>query len=241
MVQDIFFSETCRFADVILPAVQASKRKAPSPARSGAFSGSTRCSSRWGKPARLADHPGHRQPAGRELELSASFGDHRGDRVADAAVRRRDLRAAGRLQVAAVAGAADGTDQPLLYTQKIHLPRRQGEAASRLPWTEPTEPARRGVRSASEQRPPARAFPRRQHDLPHRGHPRESARHVRRGLARAGRRARHPKRDLGAARLALWPVRVQALVTDRVQRQGTLHADELIGKPGEPPDQQPHR
>ena len=35
--------------------------------------------------------------------------------------------------------AADGTDQPLLYTKRVQLSRRQGEPFSRSPWTEPTD------------------------------------------------------------------------------------------------------
>jgi len=47
VVQDIFFSATCRFADVVLPAAPAWKRKAPSPAPSAACKGCIGCSNRW--------------------------------------------------------------------------------------------------------------------------------------------------------------------------------------------------
>ena len=41
VVQDIFFSNTCRYADVVLPGVRAWKKKVRSPAPRGAFRGST--------------------------------------------------------------------------------------------------------------------------------------------------------------------------------------------------------
>ena len=82
-----------------------------------------------GNPAGLADHPGRRQSARRRLELPASVRGLSGDRVGDAALRRRDLRAARRISIAAVAGRGRRTeDQPLLYARAVPLPGRQGAA-----------------------------------------------------------------------------------------------------------------
>ena len=122
--------------------------------------------------------------------------------------------------------AADGTDQPLLYTEAFRVSGRQGEAVpAGVDRTD--RAARRGVRSAPEQRPSARALPRGQPDLSRRRHPREDARHVRRGLAGTGRGARHPERNVGRADLALRPGS-RAGAGDRSRaRARTLHADEL--------------
>ena len=71
VVQDIFFSATCRFADVVLPA-------SPSLEKEGTFTSTERRIQRLyqvfeplGQPARLGDHSGRRQRLGRGLELPA--------------------------------------------------------------------------------------------------------------------------------------------------------------------------
>ena len=72
VMQEIFFSETCRFADVILPA-------SPSLEKEGTFTSTERRIQRLyqgdgatgREPARLGDHSGHCQSAGRGLELSS--------------------------------------------------------------------------------------------------------------------------------------------------------------------------
>ena len=77
VVQDIFFSETCRYADVVLPG-------APALEKDGTFTSTERRIQRLyqalpelgRQPGRLEDHAGHCQPHGRQLELSASFGNH---------------------------------------------------------------------------------------------------------------------------------------------------------------------
>ena len=105
VAQDIFFSDTCRFADVVLPA-------SPSLEKEGTFTSTERRIQRLyqvleptgGKPARLANHPGHCESFGSELALRASVRDLSRNCFTDTAVRGRELRAAGRIQVPAVAG-----------------------------------------------------------------------------------------------------------------------------------------
>ena len=77
VVQDIFFSRTAQFADVVLPA-------APSLEKDGTFTNTERRIQRFYKvfepngriQARLGDHPDGREPDGGELELSTSSRDY---------------------------------------------------------------------------------------------------------------------------------------------------------------------
>ena len=104
VVQDIFFSATCRFADVVLPA-------SPSLEKEGTFTSTERRIQRLlsgvraasGQPAGLEDYAGYRQPSWRQLELRASLGDHERNGFAHADARGSELRTARRLQVPAVA------------------------------------------------------------------------------------------------------------------------------------------
>src|SRR6195256_3808758 len=101
--------------------------------------------------------------------------------------------------------------------------------------------AERAVRSASEQRPSARALPRGQLDLPREGHPRKDTGYLRGNLAGTGSRARRPERHVAVAHFALWTSSRARVGDGPCQRAGTLYADELHRKPCESPDQQPHR
>ncbi len=95
VVQEIFFSDTCRFADVILPA-------APSLEKEGTFTNTEARIQRLHQVfeplaearAGLANHSRNRQSVRGQLELRASLGNHAGDRFADPVVRRGDLREA---------------------------------------------------------------------------------------------------------------------------------------------------
>jgi predicted molibdopterin-dependent oxidoreductase YjgC len=53
VMQDIFFTNTCRFADIVLPASRASKKKGLSRAPNGEFNGSIKCWSLWQAPNRI--------------------------------------------------------------------------------------------------------------------------------------------------------------------------------------------
>ena len=172
VVQDIFFSDTCQYADVVLPA-------SPSLEKEGTFTSTER---RIQRLYQVFEPLGESRPDWQIIQdianrLGADWNYqhpseiYRGDRLADADVCRRDLRTARRIQVAAMAGGARmERDQPLLYTKQFTLPGWQGEAVPRV-LERAHRPAGRAVRSAFEQRPPARTFSRRQHDLPHRGNP----------------------------------------------------------------------
>ena len=241
VVQDIFFGETCRFADVVLPA-------APSLEKEGTFTSTERRIQRlyqvfeplhgsrpdWRILVDVANRLGaewsYEHPADVMREIAALTPMFAG-------VSYERLEGYRSLQWPV---AADGTDEPLLYTEALRLSGRQGAALSgRVDGA--ARAARRRVRSAAQQRPSARALPRGQPDVSERGHPRAHARHVRRGLTRAGSRARHSERHLGAARVAL-RAGARARARDRSRaRQGPLHADELDRESGQPTHQQQHR
>ena len=123
--------------------------------------------------------------------------------------------------------AADGTDEPLLYTQALRVSRRQGAGSSPCRGSGPTDQPNEEFDLHLNNGRLLEHF--HEGNLTYRvdGHPREDARHVRRGLAGAGRRARPPERDVGAADLALRSG-PRAGARDRSgARARALHADEL--------------
>jgi anaerobic selenocysteine-containing dehydrogenase len=140
------------------PRVRAWKKKARSPAPKGASSGSIRFSSRSKAAAGLADRSGGRESAGRRWNYG-TLRNHGRDRRAHAAVRRRKsyerLEGYKSLQWPV---AADGTDEPLLYTKRFNFP----DGKARLfpvTWRDPTEQPDAEYDLHAEQRPAARAFP----------------------------------------------------------------------------------
>ena len=205
VVQDIFFSATCKFADVVLPAC-------PSLEKEGTFTSTERRVQRlyqvfeplegsrpdWQIVQQIANR------LGASLELPASFrGDGR-NRVSYAHVRRRELSAPGRVQEPPVAGRRRWRRRAAAVYEAIQLSGRQSPIVSaRVEGS--ARAARRRVRSALEQRPAAGALPRRQPDLSQPGHQGKDAGHVRRGLAGAGGGARHSKRKPGPTDLAPRP------------------------------------
>ncbi len=104
VIQDIFFSHSCEFADVVLPAC-------PSLEKEGTFTSTERRIQRLyqvmepleGSSPGLDHYSRPREPNGRELELQSSIGNLHRNRCAYADVRGRHLRASRRIQVFAVA------------------------------------------------------------------------------------------------------------------------------------------
>ncbi|MGB6978439.1 MAG: formate dehydrogenase subunit alpha [Candidatus Acidiferrales bacterium] len=139
VVQDIFFSETCRYADVVLPG-------APSLEKDGTFTSTERriqrlyqvfeplegCRPDWRIACDIANRMGanwqyaHPSDIYREIAaLTPMF----------AGVTYERLEGYKSLQWPV---AADGADEPLLYTREFHLP---GGKAKLFPlhWNEPTD------------------------------------------------------------------------------------------------------
>jgi formate dehydrogenase major subunit len=93
VVQDIFFSTTCRFADVVLPAC-------PSLEKEGTFTSTERRIQRLPgirtatrQPPRLENYSGGRQLPRRHLDLQTSLRGHGRNRFAHSHVRGSELRA----------------------------------------------------------------------------------------------------------------------------------------------------
>ncbi len=166
VAQDIFFSKTCQYADVILPA-------SPSLEKEGTFTSTERRIQRlyqvleplegsrpdWRIIQDVANHLGanwnYAHPSEIYEEIAALT-------PLFAGVTYERLEGYKSLQWPV---AADGTDQPLLYTKEFAMPDGKAKLYP-LVHAHADRLAERGIRSASEQRPHARAFPRGQHDLP---------------------------------------------------------------------------
>ena len=82
VVQDIFMTETAKYADVVLPAASTPRRTAPSPTPSAACSG---CARPWSRPAR-------RGPTGRSSGTSAPAWATRGTTTRRRTSSRRSAR-----------------------------------------------------------------------------------------------------------------------------------------------------
>jgi len=122
VMQEIFFSETCRFADVILPA-------SPSLEKEGTFTSTER---RIQRLYRAMEPLGDSRP---DWQIIQDIANRLG-RAGVTSIRRRftrrlpadttdggrNLRAIGRLQVVAMASGRRRADQPLLYTRKFDFP-----------------------------------------------------------------------------------------------------------------------
>ncbi len=241
VVQDIFFSKTCQFADVVLPA-------SPSLEKEGTFTSTERRIQRlyqvfeplegsrpdWQIIQDVANRLGanwnyqHPSEIYREIaSLTPLF----------AGVTYERLEGYKSLQWPV---AADGTDEPLLYTKRFNFPDGKARLFP-LVLSEPTDQ------------------PNEEFDL-HLNNGR-LLEHFHEGnltYRSEGIREKTPDTfvevspELAAERgiqSGTWvqlisrygKVRVRAVVTDRVQGQGALHADELHREPGEPTHQQPHR
>ena len=177
VVQDIFFSNTCRFADVVLPG-------APEPGKGrhlhqhGAAHPAALPGVRTarGMPARLADHR-RTSPTSLGADWNYQHPSEIMDEIASltpmfAGVNYERLEGYKSLQWPV---AADGTDQPLLYTKHFAFP----DGKARLfpvSLDRPHRSAGRRIRPAPEQWAAAGALPRRQPDLSHRGNSREDCR-----------------------------------------------------------------
>jgi formate dehydrogenase major subunit len=140
VVQDIFFSTTCRFADVVLPA-------APSLEKEGTFTSTERRIQRLYQVLEPLDgcRPDWRIIQDVANALGASWHYQHPSEVMDeiasltpmfAGVRYDRLEGYKSLQWPV---AADGTDEPLLYTRRFAFP--DGKAKLHpVPWVGPTDP-----------------------------------------------------------------------------------------------------
>ena len=160
VVQNIFMTETAKYADVFLPAALYAEKD-------GTFTNTERRVQRVRKADRaagrheagLADHPGARQAHGHGLALRLSRGHLRGDPHRRPAVRRHDLRAAGHAgpAVAVPHRGPPGHDVPA--PGPVHA--RQGAAAGH-PLPAARRARRRRVPDAAHHR--AHALPLQHHD-----------------------------------------------------------------------------
>ena len=173
VAQDIFFSHTCQFADVVLPG-------APSLEKEGTFTSTER---RIQRLYQVFEPLAGSRPDWRIIQdvanrLGANWNYQHPSEIMDeiasvtpmfAGVNYERLEGFKSLQWPV---AADGTDEPLLYTEAVSLSRRQSPAVpDRL--ERAARAARRRIRSAFEQRPAAGAFSRRQPDVPRARHSRK--------------------------------------------------------------------
>ncbi len=179
VVQDIFFSKTCQFADVVLPA-------SPSLEKEGTFTSTERRIQRLYQV--LEPLPGSRpdwriiQDVANRLGAGWNYG-HPSEIYQEiaaltpifAGVTYERLEGYKSLQWPV---AADGTDQPLLYTRRFNFPDGKARLFPLVP-SEPTDPPNQ----EPEQRPASGTLPRRQSDLSQRRNPRENAGYIRRSLA----------------------------------------------------------
>ena len=202
-VQDIFFSKSAEFADVVLAA-------SPSLEKDGTFVNTERRIQRlyeamppladsrpdWRILTDLARHLGHDWGYTHPSEIMDEVAAH------DAALRRRHLRPPRRLPEPLLARRRRRHGHAAALHRRLPPARAARRASTRSTWTPPERAARRRVRPAPQHRPQPRALPRRQPDAPLGRAQRARAGHVRRGVRGARGRARHRDGRLGAARLA---------------------------------------
>jgi formate dehydrogenase major subunit len=139
VIQDCFFSETCRFADVVLPA-------SPSLEKDGTFTSTER---RIQRLYRAFEPLGESRP---DWEIIVDVANRLGAnwKYAGPAEIYKEIAALTPLMAGVTYErlegyktlqwpvAADGTDQPLLYTQKFAFPDGKAKLFP-LQWTEPTD------------------------------------------------------------------------------------------------------
>ncbi len=232
LVQDIFFSETCRYADLVLPA-------SPSLEKDGTFVTTERRIQRLYKAFEpLGDskpdweiYPAHRAKARRRrrLGLHASVRRHGGGRQASrqlfAGVTYERLEGYKTLQWPV---AKDGTDEPLLYAGETTSPSPTAKPASIRSST--SLPAKSRTQTYDLHLNNGRLLEHfEQGNLSYRvpGHQGDHARSLRRGLARARRRTRPRLRPLRPARKPVRPRPRQGPRHRSRLRQADVHAHEL--------------
>ena len=202
IVQDINFSETAMFADLVLPACASLEKE-------GTFTSTERRIQRIYK---AMDPPGESKADWEIIQLIANrMGGnwnytHPSD-VMDEVARLTplfagvSLRPPRRLQEPPVARTCRRHRLASALHREIPLPRRQGKVLPhRIHSSERRDQQR--LRSSPQQRPPARALRTGQHDLSHRGHQGDNTDQLGRGLARAGCRTRDHNRPLRSGDLA---------------------------------------
>lgn len=139
VVQDIFFTHTCQFADVILPAAPSLEKEGLSRARNDGFSDFTKSWSCYREvvlTGRIIQELANRMNAGWNYRHPSEVMDEMASLTPlYAGVSYERLEGYRSLQWPV---AEDGTDQPLLYTQQFAFP----DGMARLypiGWTVPTE------------------------------------------------------------------------------------------------------
>ena len=139
VVQDIFFTETCRFADVVLPA-------SPSLEKEGTFTSTER---RIQRLYQVFEPLGESRPDWQILQqianrLGADWSYQHPSEIYEEIARLTPLVAG--VSYERLEGykslqwpvAEDGSDQPLLYTKQFHMPDGKAKFFP-LAWTEPSE------------------------------------------------------------------------------------------------------
>jgi len=139
VVQDIFFTETCRFADVVLPAC-------PSLEKEGTFTSTER---RIQRLHQVFEPLGESRPDWRIIQeianrLGAGWNYQHPSEIYEEIARLTPLMAG--VTYERLEGykslqwpvAADGSDQPLLYTKGFHFPDSKARFYP-VPWKEPTD------------------------------------------------------------------------------------------------------
>ncbi len=238
VVQDIFFSTTCRFADVVLPAC-------PSLEKEGTFTSTER---RIQRLYRVFEPTEGSRPDWQILQqianrLGAAWNYQHPSEVMDeiaslspmfAGVNYQRLEGYKSLQWPV---AADGTDEPLLYTKGFAFPDGKARLFA-LEWRESPERPDERVRSAPEQRAAAGALPRRQPDLSKPGHQGKDAGHVRRDFAGTGRGTRHPERKPGPVDVPPRAAPCEGAGHRPRPKRRTVYAHELYRTPRQRADEQ---
>jgi len=122
LYKTLFFSNTCRYADVVLPGAPSLEKEGLSPARSGASRALPSSRSTRGLPAGLEDHSGRRQFLEQGGTISTRLTVMDEISVADAAVCWGEYERSEGYKSLQWPVAADGTDEPLLYTKRFAFP-----------------------------------------------------------------------------------------------------------------------
>ena len=241
VMQEIFFSETCRFADVILPA-------SPSLEKEGTFTSTER---RIQRLYQALEPLGESRPDWKIIQdianrLGAGWKYEHPSQIYEeiapltplmAGVTYERLEGYKTLQWPV---AEDGSDQPLLYTKKFNFP--DGKARFYpVPWTEPTDQQDAEYDLHLNNGRLLEHF--------HEGNMTYRTEGIREKTPctfvevspELAGRARNPDRQLGAVDLALRQSARTGRHHHKSARERTVYAHELHGRARQPPHQQPHR